>query len=221
MTDHYDFKRSLKARDPYPFLRYFPIERYFTRPLASLIARAVYKTTVTPNQLTLTSLFLGLISGAAYLGGNHGYFILGGVLYQISSIFDCADGMLARSKGMQTEFGAFLDLFCDRITDFVVLIGLNFGYFLSTGNERLLVLCLFSTAGFYLGISLYYLLEQYRKHRAGRSAEARGFTVFMILLFSLLNRLDLFIYLGSVWVILNLIYLVSQLIRLRSPRKGK
>ena len=44
--------------------------------------------------------------------------------------------MLARAKGMTSRYGAFLDLFLDRIADFAVLTGASFGYYRYTGSVR-------------------------------------------------------------------------------------
>ena len=57
------------------------------------------------------------------------FFALAGCLALVSTIFDAADGMLARAKGLTSRYGAFLDLFLDRVADFAVLAGATYGYF--------------------------------------------------------------------------------------------
>ncbi|MBD3413104.1 MAG: hypothetical protein GF421_01570 [Candidatus Aminicenantes bacterium] len=199
----FDFKRSLKESPDYPYLKYFRVERYFTRPLASLIARAVYPTSVTPNQLTYFSFFLGICSGVSFFMGSYVFFILGGILAQLSSIFDCADGMLARSKDLCSEYGAILDIFLDRIADFFVLTGLVVGYFKYSNDLTVLHIGLLSMALYFLQTTLYYLMIMYQSKKTGLAAEARGLSIFMILIFSILNRLDLFIFMVAFEVVVN------------------
>jgi phosphatidylglycerophosphate synthase len=204
-SPRFEFQRSLKARDPSLLVKLLPVERYFTRPLAALIVRLVYRTPVTPNQLTLFSFFLGMAAGAAFFGANPLYFALGGILFQLSSIFDCADGMLARSKGMCTRFGGLLDLVADRFVDFAVLTGVAVGHFTLFKNPRLFHLALVNVGLYFLQVSLYYLMHNYQGSRSsGQAAESRGLTVFILLVLSLLNRLDIFICLVTLETLLNL-----------------
>lgn len=216
--NEFEFQKSLKERDPYPFLKFFRVERYVTRPLASLIVRAVFRTPVTPNQLTVVSCMLGVASGAAFLGGSHAYFILAGALFQLSSIVDCADGMLARSKDMCTRYGALLDLFCDRIVDFCVLTGIAFGQFRYSGDRFVLVLTLVCTGLYFLQVILYYLMRHYlKKDNIGQAAEARGLSIFILFLFALFNHLDLFVMLAFIELLVNLSSKIIRVIRWRHP----
>jgi phosphatidylglycerophosphate synthase len=202
----FEFHKSLKDVTHYPILNHIRIERYFTRPLASLIARALYKTSITPNQLTFFSFFLGICSGISFFLGEYVFFVLGGVLAQLSSIFDCADGMLARSKNLCTEYGAILDIFLDRITDFFILAGIGIGYYKFSENMTIFLIGLFGLSIYFLQTTLYYLMIMYQSKKTGLAAEARGLVIFAILVFSILNRLDLIIYILSFYTVCNVLF---------------
>ena len=212
-SSKFDFQKSLKEVTPYPILNYLRIERYFTRPLASFIARAVYNTSITPNQLTYVSFFLGICSGVSFFLGEYAFFVLGGILAQLSSVFDCADGMLARSKNLCSEYGATLDIFLDRIADFIAYGGLVMGYFRYSKNLVLFHIGLFSLALYFLQTTLYYLMIMYKSKKTGLAAEARGFAVFVMLVFSLLNRLDLFIFIMAFQTVANVGFKLINFIR--------
>jgi phosphatidylglycerophosphate synthase len=188
----FDYRKSLKSVSSYPFLhKYLPVDRFVIRPPAALLVRALFKTSVTPNQLTMCSFFFGLAAGLAYLGGAPAFFVLGGVLVMISTIFDCADGMLARGKDMTSRYGAFLDLFLDRIADFAVLSGAAFGYFRFTQDIRFLVFGLVTIGLYFLQVSLYYINSLYsRSDKNGEGAEAKSLAVFLIFVFSIIGRPD-------------------------------
>jgi phosphatidylglycerophosphate synthase len=182
----FDYRKSLKTVRSYPFLhKYIPVDRLIVRPLASLIVRGVYGTGITPNHLTYISFLLSLAAAFVFSAGRPGPVILGGCLALLSDIFDNADGMLARVKGLASRYGAFLDLFLDRIADFAVLTGVTFGIFRASGDPRVLMLGLL-TIGFYLlQVGLYYLNNIYMGvSDCGEGAEAKNLAVFAIFVFS-------------------------------------
>jgi len=214
----FDFKKSMKNVSSYPFVsKYLPFDRYLIRPPASLVVKAVFKTSITPNQLTLTSFFFALLAALAFLGARPAYFALGGSLALISMIFDAADGMLARAKGMTSRYGAFLDLFLDRIADFAVLTGASFGYYWYTGSVRLLAFGLVTVGLYLLQLVLYYINNVYsRSEKSGEGAEAKSLAVVLIFVFSIIGRPDGF--LAGVFL-LGLLGTIIKLIRFL--RKGK
>jgi len=214
----FEFRKSMKNVSSYPFLRkYLPFDRYLIRPPASVIVKVVFATSITPNQLTLTSFFFALLAAMAFLGARPSYFALGGVLALVSTIFDAADGMLARAKGMTSRYGAFLDLFLDRVADFAVLTGASFGYFRYTGSVRFLAFGLVTVALYLLQLNLYYINSVYvRSEKSGEGAEAKSLAVVLIFVFSIIGRPDGFLagifLLGFLGTIIKLI---------RFLRKGK
>lgn len=214
----YDFQRSMKNVSSYPFIhKYLPFDRYFIRPPASLLVKAVFKTSVTPNQLTICSFLFGLAAGVVYLGGTYAYFVVAGSLALVSTIFDAADGMLARGRGQTSRYGAFLDLFLDRIADFVVLAGASFGYYRQTQSFRFLVFGLVTIGLYFLQVSLYYINNLYvRSDKNGEGAEAKSLAVFLIFAFSLAGRPD------GILLGVFLMALPGTIIKLvRFLRKGK
>ena len=189
LPEEFDYQRSLKTVKSYPFLhRYFPIDRLIVRPSAALVVRAVFRTSLTPNHLTVMSFFMALAAGLVYTAGRPAFFIIGGCLSMLSTIFDNADGMLARAKNMTSRYGAFLDLFLDRIADFIVLTGITFGLYRATADPRILMLGLMTIGLYFLQVSLYYLNNIYTgAAKNGEGAEAKNLAVFAILVFSLIG----------------------------------
>jgi phosphatidylglycerophosphate synthase len=104
------------------------ISNYFYQQIAFFLTKYIYKTNVTPNQITLLSLFMGLLS-ALFIYKNHT--VLGVIFLNISFILDCLDGQIARVKNMQSDFGMWLDNISDRIVENVVVIAIIFGNFTS------------------------------------------------------------------------------------------
>jgi archaetidylinositol phosphate synthase len=211
----FDFNKSLKTESWYPYLKYLRVERFFTRPIASLIVRLVYRTAITPNHLTYISFYLGILGGIFFCFGEPLYFIIGGILVQLHSVFDCADGMLARTKDMCTRFGAFLDLFLDRIADFVFWSGIVIGYYIYSGNLNFFIAGIFAVALAFLQMSLHYVIHIYKHcEKPGEAAAARGLIVFNIFVFSLLNRLDILILGFMIGALITTVYKIITFPRL-------
>jgi len=101
---------------------------FFYRPLAFLLVKLVYPTNITPNQLTITALLIGMISGFHYAGGSHSGFIWGAILFILYNIFDCSDGQLARLKNNGTHAGRIIDGIADYVATLAVFIGIGFGF---------------------------------------------------------------------------------------------
>lgn len=188
----FDFRRSMKKVSSYPFIhKYLPADRYLIRPPAALVAKAVFKTEITPNQLTGASLVFALLAALAFSGGRPVFFALGGCLTLVSTIFDAADGMLARAKNMTSRYGAYLDLFLDRIADFVVMMGATIGYFKYTRSNAFLIFGLVTIGLYFLQLGLYYINLLYtRAEKNGEGAEAKSLAACIIFLVSVLGRPD-------------------------------
>ena len=92
-----------------------PVNLYVHRPLAYLFVKLVHRTRITPNQVTLLAMLVGLVAGALWMWGAPGAMVAGGILLWSSAILDGADGILARAKKMQSEFGRALDGSADVI----------------------------------------------------------------------------------------------------------
>ncbi|PVA06479.1 CDP-alcohol phosphatidyltransferase family protein [Thalassorhabdomicrobium marinisediminis] len=92
--------------------------KYVTIPTTRFVAN---HTNLTPNHLTILSLFAGLMSAWSYAVG---YIVLGALLYLISYTLDAIDGKLARLKGLRSEYGAWLDIAVDRIVFSSVAVAL-------------------------------------------------------------------------------------------------
>ncbi len=99
----------------------------FSRPLDAVV-RAFARTS--PDVLTITGLALnGVACAFIAISGGKDYrspelLRLGGTIALVASIFDMLDGRVARLRGRETKFGAYLDSTMDRYSDMVLYMGL-------------------------------------------------------------------------------------------------
>ena len=94
---------------------------FFTR-LLTPTGRALARTPVTPNMITLTGT-AGVAAGALWLFPT-GHLFAGTMVCTGFVFADMLDGVLARLKGTSGAWGAFLDSTLDRIGDAAVFAGL-------------------------------------------------------------------------------------------------
>ncbi|MBA4420176.1 MAG: CDP-alcohol phosphatidyltransferase family protein [Anaerolinea sp.] len=124
------------------------------------IATAVNKTGILPNTVTLLGL-VGTTFGAYLLATEN--IRWGGLVILITGPIDALDGTMAKLRGEQTEFGAFVDSVTDRYSELIILAGLLI-YYITKQDDLAIGLVYFAAAGS--------VLVSYVKARA----ESLGFT---------------------------------------------
>ncbi len=107
------------------------------------IGAAVNKTGILPNTVTI----VGLVGNAfgAYLLAT-GQITWGGIVILVMGPIDALDGTMARLRGEQTVFGAFVDSVTDRYSELVILAGLMI-YYLTRQEPLNVGLVYFAAAG--------------------------------------------------------------------------
>jgi phosphatidylglycerophosphate synthase len=113
------------------------IAYHLLRPLARPVTRALLVTSVTPNQVSLFALLLGVVAAAA---AARGAFAVAGFLYWAGSVVDCVDGEIARLRVEGSRTGEWLDSVADEISTFALVAGVGWG--LGAPWTILAVLCL-------------------------------------------------------------------------------
>lgn len=99
------------------------IDRIFYRPIGFRIARALRGTGITPNMVTVVSIFVGAGAGFFFYHNNILYGICGILLLILANILDCVDGQLARLTGIKSAIGRILDGFAGDIWFACIYIG--------------------------------------------------------------------------------------------------
>ncbi|MBN1940393.1 MAG: CDP-alcohol phosphatidyltransferase family protein [Candidatus Aminicenantes bacterium] len=130
--DYYlEYFRSLKRPDVEEWADLFVF-----RPLAFLLVKAIFRTSFTPNHLSIFSMILGISGGFLLATRGWGSAAAGAVLLFLSVVVDCADGQLARLKKNGTHMGRVIDGSIDYFVGISVYLGLGFG-FMSAGPDPL------------------------------------------------------------------------------------
>ncbi|MBF8190895.1 CDP-alcohol phosphatidyltransferase family protein [Nonomuraea sp. K274] len=115
---------------------------YFVSTYSRFIARWAARRGLTPNQVTLISIALGVAAAACFATGDRPWMVLGGVLIYFAFVFDCVDGQVARYARKFGVLGAWLDATFDRFKEYVVFAGLAIGWVVSGNSEDIWILAL-------------------------------------------------------------------------------
>jgi CDP-diacylglycerol---glycerol-3-phosphate 3-phosphatidyltransferase len=84
------------------------------------VGRALARTGVTANALTMLGLAGSVVAGVLVGSGNER---LGGLITLLAGLPDVLDGAVAKASGSSGPRGAFLDSVVDRLSDAAVLLG--------------------------------------------------------------------------------------------------
>ena len=99
------------------------IDRIFYRPIGFRIARMLRGTGITPNMVTVVSIFVGAAVVLLFYQDDLYYNICGILLLICANILDCVDGQLARLTGIKSAIGRILDGFAGDIWFASIYVG--------------------------------------------------------------------------------------------------
>jgi phosphatidylglycerophosphate synthase len=100
---------------------------FFVSTWSRYVARWAAHRGLTPNQVTVASLCIGVLAAAGFATGERAGMVAGAVLLYLSFVADCVDGQLARYTRQFSKFGAWLDSIFDRTKEYVAFAGLAIG----------------------------------------------------------------------------------------------
>ncbi len=122
---------SLKEFYRRSWATHYPI--YVTHKISIRLVWLLLKSRITPNQITVVSYIVGLMSGLFFWKANsHFTLFLAALLFEIFYILDAVDGQLARARNEGSSGGKFLDEWGNfLIAPFIIFcVGLHFaGHF--------------------------------------------------------------------------------------------
>jgi 1L-myo-inositol 1-phosphate cytidylyltransferase / CDP-L-myo-inositol myo-inositolphosphotransferase len=114
--------------------------RNVERPISLRIARRLASTGITPNQITLLSVGVGLCGALFFLSAHWLWQTVGALLFLAHSILDGCDGELARLRFQESRFGGIIDYWGDNVVHIAVFACMAIGWSLSIGASWPLLL---------------------------------------------------------------------------------
>jgi phosphatidylglycerophosphate synthase len=125
-----------------------PMARWLDRRLSWRISYRLAHTAVTPNQVTLFSTALGLLSALLFASPGYWPRVLAAVLFLVATTLDGVDGELARLKMAESRLGAQLDTVSDNLVHVALFAGVMTGCYRASGSSSYAWLLVLLFGGF-------------------------------------------------------------------------
>ena len=114
--------------------------KYVIRHISIRITRLLLPTGISANQATLIAIMIGIFACFLIGTGSIVYSIFGVALLQLSYIFDCVDGEIARYRKESSVNGIFIDFMAHEVLIPFSFFALSFFIYLNTSELSILVL---------------------------------------------------------------------------------
>jgi phosphatidylglycerophosphate synthase len=111
------------------------MSRYFDRAISLSVSRRLAGTRITPNQMTLIAVAIGVAGAPFFLSQRPSVQVVGGLLFLLHSILDGCDGELARLKFQESRSGGVLDFWGDNVVHMAVFAAMAIGLSRATGQD--------------------------------------------------------------------------------------
>lgn len=155
--------------------------RKYVNPIIELGAKFLLKLKLTPNNVTILALLLG-ISTSIFL-----YFdmqVVAVIVLWISGYLDAVDGAMARRSNSSSAFGTLLDIVSDRIVEVSIVLVLGLKFVDVRYNLIVLTACILMSMTIFLtvgalsekkGVKSFY-------YQAGVAERSEGFIFFSLMI---------------------------------------
>jgi phosphatidylglycerophosphate synthase len=179
------------------------VDRFLNRPLGRYLSKILVHTRFSPNQVSIVSTLIGILSGCLFAAEN---FFFGALLLQLSAIIDCVDGELARVLFKESCFGKWLDLAGDQVVHLAVFSGISLGLARSDPETPALALGISAALGVIISFVVIVRFMQQKGMRKSSRLEKlidattnRDFSI-LVLILAIAGQLDLFLWIAGIGV---------------------
>jgi phosphatidylglycerophosphate synthase len=148
-----------------------PIVSRINRALSRQITRRLMHTSITPNQITVVSAFIGLCGALLLAQPSQLWQVCGGLLFLCSTIIDGCDGEIARLTFQESAFGAKFDIVMDNVVHLFLFPSIAIGLYRQYEAPVYLILGGLAMGGIVLSM-IVYMPHRLRPHRV-TSAQTR------------------------------------------------
>ena len=176
------------------------VDRFFNRPLGRPLSKLLVRTPISPNQVSIVSILIGVASAWFFARGD---FVTGALVFQLCAIIDCVDGDLARALFKQSRLGRWLDLGGDQVVHFSVFAAIGLG--VARTDPSVPALALGGSAAFGVLLCFAVIVRAFQQSAAQRgpllnklldATANRDFSVLLLVL-AIFGRMDLFLWMAG------------------------
>jgi len=100
--------------------------RLYMRPLSPYVTRELIRTPVTPDQLTVAMIVVGVVASVVVAWPGLLTAVVAALLIQLYLLLDCVDGEVARWHRRTSAGGVYLDRLGHHVVEGAFVVGLGF-----------------------------------------------------------------------------------------------
>ena len=201
------------------------VDTYFNRPLGRFLSKILIHTPVTPNQVTVVSALIGLVSAWFFAQGNYTAGIIGALLLHLSALVDCVDGDIARVVFKDSPIGKWLDLGLDQVVHVAVFATLAVGLSRAGADAPVVWLGISAVVGAVISFPVVVRARRLsnkdldtKLEKFIDAASTRDFTALIVFL-AVISRLEWFLWLTGITV--HIFWITALIMQLpKKPSAG-
>jgi phosphatidylglycerophosphate synthase len=167
-----------------------------------MVTRVLLPTGISPNQITVASVGIGIAGGLCFALGTPRAAAVGAVLFLVSTIVDGCDGEIARLTFRESAFGARLDVLGDNLVHLFLFGGIAAGLYRRSGDPTIAVLGTALVIGVVLAMAAVYACVVRRPPNPAQRALFEAFAsrefAYLLVVMTVLGRLDWFLWLSAI-----------------------
>ena len=110
------------------------IARRINKAISLPISRVLSRTRIHPNYLTVLNMIVGFSSAFLIAQNSYWFIALGGLFFQLASVFDGVDGEVAKMTLKVSKLGGWLDTVSDNGTLLLFLSASSYLYFINSAS---------------------------------------------------------------------------------------
>jgi phosphatidylglycerophosphate synthase len=177
------------------------LTRVVDRRISGALTRLLLPTGVSPNQVTIASIGIGIASGWCFARGTPAAATVGALLFLLSTIVDGCDGEMARLTFRESPFGARLDILGDNLVHLFLFGGIALGLYRRSGDPLVAVLGPILLGGVLLAMGTVYACIIRRAPNPAQRGLFEAFAsrefAYLLVILTLAGRLDWFLWLSA------------------------
>ncbi len=201
------------------------VDTWFNRPLGRLLSKLLIHTPVSPNQVSVFAILVGVAAGWFFTLGSYRDMVVGAILLQLSAAIDCVDGDIARVVFKESVLGKWLDIIGDQVVHIAVFVGIGVGLWRMGVEAPVIPLAV--SAGVGVVISFLVVLRGMTAPPEKQDARLqalidkmtnRDFSVVLLAL-AIADQMRLFLWMVGIGV--HVFWVVALAVQLAGPGKAK